>query len=215
MYLTPWTTDTELAADWFERFEGAGLDGVVAKPLDGVYTPGERTLVKVKHQRTADCVVAGFRWHKDGKGVGSLLLGLFDDAGKLHHVGVCGRLHASRPGAELVDELAPLRDDALDDHPWREWAVAEAHAARPPARRASAAGTRPEGPVVGAAAARAGGRGRLRPAPGRPVPPRHARFVRWRPDREPSSCRYDQLEVAEPVALSDVLVRGPETGPAR
>src|SRR4051794_31652151 len=123
IHLTPATTDRSLAADWFHRFEGAGLDGVVAKRLDGTYQPGKRAMIKVKHQRTADCVVAGFRWHKNGQGthVGSLLLGLFDDSGKLHHVGVTSSFTWDRRAA-ILEELAPYRADSLDGHPWREWA---------------------------------------------------------------------------------------------
>ena len=123
VHLTPATRDAATAEDWFHRFEGAGLDGVIAKPLDGLYLPGKRAMIKIKHARTADCVVAGFRWHKNGPGtmVGSLLLGLWDDAGKLNHVGVTASFTEARR-RELVDELAPLREHALDGHPWAEWA---------------------------------------------------------------------------------------------
>ena len=115
----PVTTDLALANDWLARFEGAGLDGVIAKPADGAYEPGRRTMIKIKHSRTADCVVAGFRWHKEGPGtlVGSLLLGLYDDAGRLHHVGVTSAFTMVRR-RELADELAPLRERALEGHPW-------------------------------------------------------------------------------------------------
>src|SRR5438477_1167786 len=115
VHISPATRDRALAEDWFRRFEGAGLDGVMAKRLDAPYRPGQRTMIKVKHQRTADCVVAGFRWHKNGSGtmVGSLLLGLYDDAGTLHHVGVTAAFtDATR--RKLVEELAPLREHALD-----------------------------------------------------------------------------------------------------
>ncbi len=127
IHLTPITRDVSLAREWLQQFEGAGLDGVIVKPADGIYEPGKRAMIKVKHARTADCVVAGFRWHKSGKDrVGSLLLGLYDDRGKLHHVGVTSSFTmAARQ--QLVDELAPLRTDALAAHPWREWAAAEAH----------------------------------------------------------------------------------------
>src|SRR4051794_38315672 len=125
--LTPATTDPELAREWFDRFEGAGLDGVVAKPLDGEYREGERTMAKVKHLRTADCVVAGYRVHKDGEGVGSLLLGLFDDHRVLHHVGVASSFNAALR-RQLADELEPYRERALDGHPWGEWAEAAADA---------------------------------------------------------------------------------------
>ncbi len=123
VHLTPATDDPAVAAQWFDRFEGAGLDGVVAKRVDLAYRENERVMLKVKHQRTADCVVAGFRWHKSGGVVGSLLLGLYDDSGVLHHVGVAAAFTMARR-RELVDELAPLRPDALDGHPWAEWASA-------------------------------------------------------------------------------------------
>jgi ATP-dependent DNA ligase len=124
VHLTPATRDRTLALDWFDRFEGAGLDGVMAKRLEGTYQPGQRAMVKVKHQRTADCVVAGFRWHKNGPDtmIGSLLLGLYDREGQLHHVGICASFTTKR-GQELVEELAPLRENALGDHPWKEWRI--------------------------------------------------------------------------------------------
>src|SRR5690242_3243618 len=123
VHLTPATTDRALAVDWFDRFEGAGLDGVIAKRLDGTYQPGKRAMIKVKHQRTADCAVAGFRWHKNGPGthVGSLLLGLYDDEGRMHHVGVTSSFSWDRRAA-LAKELEPLREGAIDGHPWKEWA---------------------------------------------------------------------------------------------
>src|SRR5438094_5635568 len=123
VHISPATRDRALAEDWFRRFEGAGLDGVMAKRLDAPYSPGQRTMIKVKHTRTADCVVAGFRWHKNGPGtmVGSLLLGLYDASGKLHHVGVTSSFTAARR-RELVGELQPLREGAHENHPWREWA---------------------------------------------------------------------------------------------
>ncbi len=126
VHLSPCTTDRGLAEDWFQRFEGAGLDGVMAKRLDEPYKPGQRTMIKVKHQRTADCIVAGFRWHKNGKDtmVGSLLLGLYDDEGTLHHVGVTAAF-TNAVRRQLVEGLSPLRENALEGHPWREWA--EAH----------------------------------------------------------------------------------------
>src|SRR6185295_7397667 len=129
VHLSPATRDRALAEDWFQRFEGAGLDGVMAKRLDEPYRAGERTMIKVKHTRTADCVVAGFRWHKNGPGtmVGSLLLGLYDDEGTLHHVGVTSAF-TNVVRKQLVQELAPLRENALADHPWRGWAEAEQEA---------------------------------------------------------------------------------------
>src|SRR5262249_44749879 len=124
------TRDRALAVDWFSRFEGAGLDGVMAKRLDEAYKPGERTMIKVKHKRTADCVVAGFRWHKNGPGtmVGSLLLGLYDDKGSLHHVGARAA-YTTETRKKLAGELEPLRKDALKKHPWKGWAEAEEEAA--------------------------------------------------------------------------------------
>ena len=204
LHLSPASTDLEVARTWFERFEGAGLDGIVAKRLEDPYRDGERTMVKVKHHRTCDCVVAGFRWHKDGKGVGSLLLGLFDDAGVLHHVGVCGSFTAAKR-RELVEELRPLRDDALEGHPWREWADMMAHEA--------AAGRMPGGPSRWNAQKDLSWEA-LRPERVCEVEfsqltngrfRHNAHFLRWRPDRDVDSCRYDQLDVALPAELNDVL----------
>src|SRR6184192_2487154 len=129
VHLSPATRDRALATDWFRRFEGAGLDGVMAKRLDAPYRAGERTMIKVKHTRTADCAVAGFRWHKKGPGtlVGSLLLGLYDDEGALHHVGVTAAF-SNVMRTQLVRELAPLRRHALEGHPWRDWAEAQTKA---------------------------------------------------------------------------------------
>lgn len=198
IHLTPATTDRALAADWFDRFEGAGLDGVVAKRLEAAYQPGKRAMLKIKHQRTADCVVAGFRWHKNGPGthVGSLLLGLFDDAGSLHHVGITSSFSWDRR-AQLVEELAPLRDGAIDDHPWAEWAEWASQGS------ADASGRRMPG------ATSRWNRGKdlsWEPLRAERVAEvaydhlqgdrfRHATtFQRWRPDKPPSACRYDQLE---------------------
>ena len=162
-------------------------------------------MVKVKHHRTCDCVVAGFRWHKDGDGIGSLLLGLYDDAGVLNHVGVCGSFTAKKR-RELVEELAPLRENALDDHPWKEWADAHGagHRRRPHAGLAVAL-ERAEGPVVGAAAARAGVRGGVLAADERAGSATTPTSCAGAPTATPASCRYDQLEVAAPAELGDVL----------
>jgi ATP-dependent DNA ligase len=202
VHLCPSTTDHATAERWFVEFEGAGLDGVVAKRLADPYTPDKRTLVKVKHVRTADCAVAGYRIHKDGKGVGSLLLGLHDDDGRLHHVGVAAGFSVKRR-TELLAELAPLLDGALDDHPWREWAEAQAHA---------------EGRLPGAQSRWNAGKdlswvpirvervaevtfGQLQSGRFR----HGVQFVRWRDDRTPASCRYDQLDVATAVPFRDVV----------
>jgi ATP-dependent DNA ligase len=206
--LTPVTDDPDMAEDWFRRFEGAGFDGVMAKPSDGPYRQDKRDMFKVKHQRTADCVVGGYRLHKDGAGVGSLLLGLYDDAGALHHVGVAASFAAPLRRSLLAD-VAPLRDGALDDHPWREWAVAEAHDGTrrmpggfsrwnatkdlswEPVRIERVVEVRYEHVLSG----------RFRHT---------ARFVRWRDDKLPADCTYDQLEAVAPAELS--MIFGAPTG---
>ncbi|KNB52323.1 ATP-dependent DNA ligase [Streptomyces caatingaensis] len=202
VFTAPVTYDLEEARRWFEHFEGAGLDGVVAKPPELPYRPGERVMVKVKHERTADCVVAGLRPHKSGPVVGSLLLGLYDDAGRLQHVGVCGAFPMKRR-RELMDELAPLRMPTAEGHPWEDWADAEAQAAS----------RLPGGP------SRWSGKKDLSWLPLRPERVcevaydhmqgdrfRHtARFRRWRPDREPRSCTYAQLEEPVNYDLAEVL----------
>ena len=206
IYLTPMTRDHELAVEWLARFEGAGLDGVMVKPANAPYEPGKRTMFKVKHARTADCVVAGFRWHKAGKGelVGSLLLGLYDDEKRLHHVGVTSSFTMARR-KELAAELEPLRKNALKDHPWREWADAGDGTTRMP-----------------------GGQSRWSAGKDLSWEPlriervcevrydhmqgdrfRHAAsFARWRPDKRPADCRYDQLEVTPPYELEKVFGAG-------
>lgn len=209
VHLTPATRDRATAQDWFERFEGAGLDGVVAKRLDAAYQPGKRAMLKIKHQRTADCVVAGFRWHKNGPGthIGSLLLGLFDDEGVLHHVGVTSSFTWDRREA-LVAELAPLRVDALADHPWKEWAEWST------AGDADASGQRLPG------ATSRWNRGKdlswepLRTERVAEVAYDHLQgdrfrhgttFKRWRPDKAPADCRYDQLEVTAAFELAKIF----------
>ncbi len=216
VHLSPATEDRALAEDWFRRFEGAGLDGVMAKRLDSPYSPGERTMIKVKHARTADCVVAGFRWHKNGPGtmVGSLLLGLYDDDGKLHHVGVTAAFTTAMR-KKLVEELEPLRKDALKNHPWRDWAEAQQQAAEEGQRMPGASSRwnrgkdlsweplRPERVVEVAYDHMQGSRFR-----------HAARFVRWRPDKPPEECRYDQLEVTPAYELERVFgaARNPRHG---
>jgi ATP-dependent DNA ligase len=202
LHLTPMTRDRQLAAEWLARFEGAGLDGVIAKPDAAPYQPGKRAMLKIKHARTADCVVAGFRWHKSGgPTVGSLLLGLYDDGGRLHHVGVTSSFTMERR-RELAAELEPLRRDALEGHPWRDWADAGGGDARMP-----------------------GGQSRWSAGKDLSWEPlriervcevkydhlqgdrfRHATtFIRWRPDRRPADCRYDQLEVTTPFELERIF----------
>ncbi|MGQ0431739.1 MAG: ATP-dependent DNA ligase [Microthrixaceae bacterium] len=204
VHLTPITDDPDVAEDWFTRFEGAGFDGVMAKRGDLGYQQDKRVMWKVKHERTADCVVAGFRWHKDGAGVGSLLLGLHDDDGTLHHVGVASSFTAARR-RELVDELAPLREQALENHPWRDWAEHQS--------AAQAEGRKPGG------ASRWNAQKDLSWEPLRPelvaeVRYEHVlagrfrhggRLVRFRPDRTPGSCTYAQLDEVAPAELSAIF----------
>jgi ATP-dependent DNA ligase len=201
--LTPVTGDPDTAEDWFRRFEGAGFDGVMAKPADAPYRQDKRDMLKVKHQRTADCVVAGYRLHKDGQGVGSLLLGLYDEAGSLHHVGVAASFAAALRKTLLAD-VEPLRANAIDDHPWREWAEAMAQEGTTrmpggmsrwnaqkdlswePVRVERVVEVRYEHVLSG----------RFRHT---------ARFVRWRDDKPPSQCTYDQLEAVAPAELSAIF----------
>ena len=206
IHVTPMTRDHAEAADWLSRFEGAGLDGVMAKPENGTYEPGKRAMFKVKHARTADCVVAGFRWHKNGHGtlIGSLLLGLYDDRGRLHHVGVTSAFNMNMR-RELVRELAPLREHALDGHPWREWADAMGDGTRMPGgqSRWSAGKDLSWEPLRVERACEVkydhmqGDRFR------------HAAiFLRWRLDKPPTDCRYAQLEVTTPFELEKVFGAG-------
>ena len=208
LHLTPATRDRDVAADWFRRFEGAGLDGVMAKPDQGIYQPNKRVMLKVKHERECDCVVAGFRWHKHGErsAVGSLLLGLFDDAGHLQHVGVCASFTDAKR-RELVEFLTPFREAALDGHPWRGWAEADAGAEgrrRPGAVSRWSQGKdlsweplRPELVVEVAYDHMQGSRFR-----------HTAQFRRWRTDKKPPDCTYAQLEVVPPHELATIFAAG-------
>jgi ATP-dependent DNA ligase len=206
VYLTPATTDPAVAADWFERFEGAGLDGVVAKRLDDPYQPDKRALVKVKHERTAECVVAGYRIHKDGQGVGSLLLGLYDDNDRLQHVGVAAGFTVAFRG-QLLEELEPLTHDAVEGHPWREWAEWQENQGvidrRPGATSRWNAGKDLSWVPIRAERVAEVTFGQLENGRFR----HGVSFVRWRPDREPASCRYEQLEVADKVPFEDLVGR--------
>lgn len=205
LYLTPVTRDRGMALDWLTRFEGAGLDGVIAKPGSGAYLPGKRAMIKVKHARTADCVVAGFRWHKSGRHrVGSLLLGLYDDRGVLQHVGVTSSFTMAMR-SELVKELAPLRLDAMREHPWREWAGAAGDSSRMPGAQSRwSAGKdlsweplRIERVCEVKYDHMQGDRFR------------HAAiFLRWRPDKRPQDCGYQQLEVTKPYELGKIFSSG-------
>jgi ATP-dependent DNA ligase len=215
VHLSPATRDRALAEDWFRRFEGAGLDGVMAKRLDAPYRAGERTMIKVKHARTADCVVAGFRWHKKGAGtmLGSLLLGLYDDEHTLHHVGVAAAF-ADAVRRQLVGELAPLRERALDGHPWRDWAEAQEEADTKGQRLPGATSRwnrgkdlsweplRPERVCEVAYDHMQGSRFR-----------HAAQFLRWRPDKQPDDCRYAQLEVTPAYELERVFGARPPGRP--
>jgi ATP-dependent DNA ligase len=205
LYLTPATLDRATALDWLTRFEGAGLDGVIAKLKSGTYLPGKRAMIKVKPARTADCVVAGFRWHKGGQhALGSLLLGLYDDNGALQHVGVASSFTTAMR-TQLVKELAPLRSDAMHGHPWREWAGAAAQSSRMPGAQSRwSAGKdlsweplRIERVCEVKYDHMQGDRFR------------HAAFfLRWRPDKRPQDCRYDQLAVTKPYELEKIFSSG-------
>lgn len=206
IHITPATRDHAVAEDWFTRFEGAGLDGVMAKPAAGRYEPDKRVMLKVKHERDADCVVAGFRWHKDGEGtaVGSLLLGLFDEAGALQHVGVCASFTAAKR-KELVEFLEPYRERALEGHPWAGWATEAAAGTRMPGGQSrwnagkdlSWVALRPELVVEVAYEHMQGTRFR-----------HLAHFRRWRGDKRPQECTYAQLEVVAPEELLAVFAAG-------
>jgi ATP-dependent DNA ligase len=205
VHIAAGTTDVEVARSWFRQFEGAGLDGIVAKPFDVPYKPDQRAMFKIKHERTADCVVAGYRWHKSGPVVGSLLLGIYNSAGALQHVGVAASFPMKRR-QELVEELKPYEMADFSGHPWAEWAQAEAHM----------------GGRMPGALSRWNAKKDLAWVPIRPelvceVTYEHmegtrfrhtAHFQRWRPDRDPRSCTYEQLEEPVRYDLAQVLSAG-------
>ena len=210
VHLTPATSDRDIATDWFRRFEGAGLDGVMAKLREGIYEPDKRVMLKVKHERDCDCVVAGFRWHKKGEGtlVGSLLLGLFNDAGVLQHVGVCASF-TQQKRLELAEYLAPYRQNALTSHPWAGWADPESSAIEPGHRMPGGQSRwsqekdlsweplRPE--LVVEVAYEHMQNGRFR---------HMSQFRRWRMDKRPADCTYAQLEIVPPQELMEIFASG-------
>jgi ATP-dependent DNA ligase len=210
IHLTPATRDRALAADWFRRFEGAGLDGVIAKPAHGVYESDKRSMLKVKHERDCDCVVAGFRWHKKGEGtlIGSLLLGLYDDSGSLQHVGVCASFSTEKR-RELLNFLTPYRENALAGHPWAHWQEQDGPAAEGEQRMPGAKSRWSQGKdlswqplrpelVVEVAYEHMQGR-RFR---------HMSQFRRWRFDKAPRACTYAQLETVPPQELAQVFAGG-------
>ena len=209
IHITPATRDTATARDWFQRFEGAGLDGVMAKPVDGTYQPNKRTMLKVKHERDCDCVVAGFRWHKDAENeaIGSLLLGLYDASGALQHVGVCASFTQAKR-RELVKFLEPYRTNALENHPWKimgRSTVDDRENQRMPGGQSrwsqgkdlSWQPLRPELVVEVAYEHMQGTRFR-----------HMAQFRRWRTDKPPAECTYAQLEVVPPHELAEIFATG-------
>jgi ATP-dependent DNA ligase len=206
VHLTPATSDRDLASDWFRRFEGAGLDGVMAKQRGGTYQSNKRVMLKVKHERECDCVVAGFRWHKDAKdeAVGSLLLGLYDDAGNLEHVGVCASFTAVKR-RELVEFLTPYRKNALKGHPWRAWA--EEEAADDTVRRRPGAMSRwSAGKDMSWEPLRVELVAQVAYDHMQGTRFRHtAQFRRWRPDKPPRECTFDQLEIVPPHELARIF----------
>ncbi len=205
LHVTPATTDRTVAADWFQRFEGAGLDGVMAKPASGAYESNKRSMLKVKHERTCECVVAGFRWHKNGDGtaVGSLLLGLFDAERVLHHVGVTASFTELKR-KQLVEHLAPYRMESLAGHPWQAWSGAEDGEQRKPGAQSRWSRgksldwvpLRPELVVEVAYDHMQGSRFR-----------HTAQFRRWREDKPPKDCDYAQLETTAPYELGEIFAK--------
>jgi ATP-dependent DNA ligase len=210
IHLTPATRDRNIANDWFRRFEGAGLDGLIAKAPDGTYEPDKRVMLKIKHERDCDCVVAGFRWHKKGDHtlVGSLLLGLFDDSGSLQHVGVCASFSNAKR-LELAEFLKPYRRDAMANHPWKAWAEADEVLADSPKRLPGGQSRWSQGKDLSWEP--------LRPELVVEVAYDHmqrdrfrhtAQFRRWRSDKKPADCTYAQLEVVTPQELAAIFPSG-------
>jgi ATP-dependent DNA ligase len=207
IHLTPATRDRAVAMDWFERFEGAGLDGVMAKPIDAPYQPNKRAMIKVKHARTAECVVAGFRWYKGGKGklVGSLLLGLYDDEGVLHHTGICGSFSQARR-AELVTELEPLREGAREGHPWAKWAEWQDDRHEADRRMPGATSRWNRGKDLSWEPVRIERVCEVGYDHLQGTRFRHAtHFKRWRFDKPPSDCRYDQLDATPAIEIRRIF----------
>lgn len=210
IHLTPATRDLAVASDWFRRFEGAGFDGVMAKLHSGAYEADKRVMLKIKHERDCDCVVAGFRWHKQGErtAVGSLLLGLFDQAGALQHVGVCASFTTEKR-LELTQFLEPYRRDALVNHPWKDWASHESASGDTPQRQPGGQSRWSKGKDLSWEP--------LRPELVVEVAYEHmqgtrfrhlAHFRKWRADKKPSACTYAQLEVVPPEELQTILLHG-------
>ena len=219
VHLTPMTTDRAVAQDWLQRFEGAGLDGVMAKPADALYKPGKRVMFKIKHARTAECVVAGFRWYKERTdAIGSLLLGLYDEGGVLQHVGVTSSFTMAMR-EELARELEPLRSNALADHPWKNWASPAAAAGNATGEDGEGEAQRMPGARSRWSAGKEAAWEPLRPERVAEVKYDHMQgdrfrhattFLRWRADKSPQECRYDQLETVTPVELAQVFAARPK-----
>ena len=210
VHLTPATSERSVASDWFRRFEGAGLDGVMAKLREGIYEPDKRVMLKIKHERDCDCVVAGFRWHKKGEGIliGSLLLGLFDDAGALQHVGVCASF-TQQKRLELAEYLAPYREGALANHPWRGWAEPESSAIKPGRRMPGGQSRWSQGKDLSWEPLRAELVAEVAYEHMQGMRFRHmSQFRRWRTDKRPSDCTYAQLEIVPPQELMEIFANG-------